>query len=354
LTAVDHALSITDGGVSIESAGTLEIDVEARGPILDSGSAGANIQGGKIVFDYTDSNDDPAAAVFATLADSYDNDFVTGQLRDTTAVTTGLALGWLDDQVSKVTVMGTPYGDANLDGVVDATDAAIATMNIDLSGVWADGDFDYSGVVSSSDITVAGTNLDWDVFLGLGDSALAAEVRSAYSDDNVTDREDMLAIFGYVHDTLVSNSSNLSATDFTDLQTIVASAGVLNMPNYVAVLAGDVVNGSLANTYYHEEVNEHWVETSLGDLGIGSTPDHLEKLVSKWFLGGDHPDTHPPESTALGNDPNTEFSLRKARFVSLPYSGDLRFAIRLGLACQGGRGTRCELTSVMRTAWISA
>ena len=45
----------------------------------------------------------------------------------------------------------------------------------------------------------------------------------------------------------VAADGTVSATDFSDLKTIVADAATLDMPGYVKVLATDVVDGNLAN-----------------------------------------------------------------------------------------------------------
>ena len=42
----------------------------------------------------------------------------------------------------------------------------------------------------------------------------------------------------------------MTATDFTDLKTIITDAAQYNMPSYVQVLASDVVNGNTANAHY--------------------------------------------------------------------------------------------------------
>ena len=75
-----------------------------------------------------------------------------GQFRDTTAVATGLTLGWLDDtSSSKVKVMATYAGDFNLDGVVDGLDRAIWMANAFSGSELAQGDANYDGVVNGLD-----------------------------------------------------------------------------------------------------------------------------------------------------------------------------------------------------------
>jgi hypothetical protein len=54
-----------------------------------------------------------------------------------------------------VTILGTHFGDANLDGVVDATDIAIVNAHMNQQGGWAQGDFDGDGWVTQCDLDIA-------------------------------------------------------------------------------------------------------------------------------------------------------------------------------------------------------
>jgi hypothetical protein len=51
-------------------------------------------------------------------------------------------------------VLGTQFGDVNLDGVVDAFDEAIATANLGQPGGWADGDMNCDGIVDAADLAI--------------------------------------------------------------------------------------------------------------------------------------------------------------------------------------------------------
>ncbi|MGD0572521.1 MAG: dockerin type I domain-containing protein [Sedimentisphaerales bacterium] len=53
------------------------------------------------------------------------------------------------------TILGTHFGDANLDGVVDATDIAIVNAHLGQQGGWAQGDFDGDGWVTECDLEIA-------------------------------------------------------------------------------------------------------------------------------------------------------------------------------------------------------
>ncbi len=54
-----------------------------------------------------------------------------------------------------LTILGTHFGDANLDGVVDATDIAIVNAHLGQQGGWAQGDFDGDGWVTECDLEIA-------------------------------------------------------------------------------------------------------------------------------------------------------------------------------------------------------
>ena len=63
-------------------------------------------------------------------------------------------VGISDDGVSKVTVAFTVFGDANLDGKVNAIDFNILASNFGLpNGTWDHGDFNYDGAVTAADFT---------------------------------------------------------------------------------------------------------------------------------------------------------------------------------------------------------
>jgi len=51
-------------------------------------------------------------------------------------------------------ILGTHFGDVNLDGVVDATDLAIATAHLGQQGGWAQGDVDGDGWVTQCDLDI--------------------------------------------------------------------------------------------------------------------------------------------------------------------------------------------------------
>ena len=143
-------------------------------------------------------------------------------------------------------------------------------------------------VTAASGAASASAALFIGVFPALNDAALAAYIESLDADGSIS-RNDMIQILKFV---AAENGGVLSSADFSDLQTIVADAAALDMPNYVQVLASDVVNGNPANAGYQGQ--------PLGNLAAGSTATQLTELMDKWFLGTDHPAAN---ANTVGNTP---------------------------------------------------
>ena len=140
-------------GLTTVQEGTLQFSgATAWNPILSLG--GADVQAGKLVFDYSgDGEFTPAADVFDKLDDAYDNGFLSGQIFSSEA-TTLCGLGWIDDTAnSQLTVQYAIYGDATLDGEVNADDLTKVLTNYNSAGNWATGDFTYDGVIDADDLT---------------------------------------------------------------------------------------------------------------------------------------------------------------------------------------------------------
>jgi hypothetical protein len=114
-------------------------------------------------------------------------------------------------------------------------------------------------------------------FLGLADAALAAYVRSLDLDGSIN-RADMIAILRNVQN---QPSGIVDATDMKDLRKIIQNSTKLKMPNYVKVLASDVVLGNSANAHYQG--------ATLGNLAAGDSCTKLGDLTDKWFYGDDLP-----------------------------------------------------------------
>ncbi len=138
------------GGLTTVAGGTLELAPSAQSCVLSGG--GADIQAGKVVFDYA-GGADPVATIQSLLKASYNNgQWNVGQFRDSIAAATGMTLGVLDNtSADTVTVMATYPGDFNLDGVVNSQDRAIWFANAFTGTTWQQGDANYDGAVDGRD-----------------------------------------------------------------------------------------------------------------------------------------------------------------------------------------------------------
>jgi len=155
--AVTLTAANTYTGPTTVYAGTLTLGgSNAWNPILNGG--GADIQDGKIIFNYT-SGADPASQILADLHTSYGTSsgphFVAANgakiFGSTANLTTGL--GWADDTSSnQVTIAHTLYGDANLDRTVSLADLTPVLTNYGTAGNWSQGDFNYDGWVTLTDL----------------------------------------------------------------------------------------------------------------------------------------------------------------------------------------------------------
>ncbi len=106
-------------------------------------------------------------------------------------------------------------------------------------------------------------------------TSLASLVASLDAAGSFT-RLDMIQILDYV----VANGA-VTAAELSELKTVVGEAATLHMPNYVQVLASDVINGNAANATYQG--------APLGNLAVGSSAAQLTDLIDKWFYGTDLP-----------------------------------------------------------------
>jgi autotransporter-associated beta strand protein len=150
--------SNTYTGSTIVQQGSLEVGTNTLDQMLNV-SAGADVQGGKIIYDYTDSG--TASMIKSLLATGYGQtpQFSQGKLRSTTA-TAAIGLGYSDNGAGKFTVVRTYYGDANLDGQVNSVDfnAVAAAFNTASGGVWTTGDFNYDGRINALDFNAVASN----------------------------------------------------------------------------------------------------------------------------------------------------------------------------------------------------
>ena len=111
-------------GLTTVAAGTLQLGADAQSLVLTG--IGCDIQGGKMLLDYSGSAPD----VRPLLKASYDVGWTDGKFK----IGGGRAdashgLGWGDDGLNDITIAYTFYGDATLDGYVDSDDLAKVLAN---------------------------------------------------------------------------------------------------------------------------------------------------------------------------------------------------------------------------------
>lgn len=143
-------------GVTTLLNGAIEFGSNARTPIFSGG--GADIEHGAMYFDYAGSADDPAATIQSLLTASHASNFASGQFVSS-AADAHHALGWMDNTLtSQVIVKLTFYGDANLDGTVNAADFVLLSNHFGSAAGWSQGDFNYDGTVNAADFVLLSNN----------------------------------------------------------------------------------------------------------------------------------------------------------------------------------------------------
>ena len=182
-------------GLTTIKAGTLHLGEYAQGPVMNpvltnpsvDGNTtpgavvgGVDIQGGKLILNYiqADPVHNPGVYtppdVLTRLTASYGTGWATGNIRNTTAGTTGLTLGWKDDTTNQqVTVMATLPGDANLDGSVTGADLSLLLSKYNQAGNWAVGDFNYDGSVTGADLSLLLSKYNQSVPASVAGAAVA-------------------------------------------------------------------------------------------------------------------------------------------------------------------------------------
>jgi hypothetical protein len=117
------------------------------------------------------------------------------------------------------------------------------------------------------------------------DPAMFSLVQSLFVDHTI-DRTDMIQI---LESASVDGAVTPTALAALEMLTTPQNEALLAMPDYVGVLASDVVNGNAANAHYQGQ--------PLGNLAQQTTPQAmattLTLLVDKWFYGTDLPAIDP-------------------------------------------------------------
>jgi autotransporter-associated beta strand protein len=150
------------GTTTVQHGGLVLAGAGAQSAVLGAGRGGADVQGGRLIFDYSGGSS-PQATVVPILKASHDNNGFnnTNQIRSTTA-DGSKGLGYNDDGTSKFTIGYTYYGDSNLDNTVDLTDFTFLAANFNKVGgaTWLQGDYNYDGNVDLTDFTFLAANFN--------------------------------------------------------------------------------------------------------------------------------------------------------------------------------------------------
>lgn len=154
------------------------------------------------------------------------------------------------------------------------------------------------------------------------DTGIRTLGKQQYRDGSLS-RNDMIALFRSVE------TGGVTATELADLKKIVSTTTLFGSATYVQVLSNKIVNGDPANAHYQG--------TALGNLAAGASGAKLEKLVSKWFLGTDHPTGKSDWGTTYNNYVQASGQL----FAHAPAYSDI---------VQGGLGDCYLLSSLAETA----
>ena len=108
----------------------------------------------------------------------------------------------------------------------------------------------------------------------MSDPTLRALARNDFERDGGITRGDMIGLLYQA-----ASGAAVSAADIQDLQAMVAAAGTLNVPGYVAELASKVVNGNPANWILGGAFGNS------GNLYAGAPASMLDNLIGDWFYG---------------------------------------------------------------------
>jgi autotransporter-associated beta strand protein len=126
---------------------------DAWDPVLNRG--GADVKGGRLVFDYNDDGSTIASQVKSILTAGFQQTpkFSTGPIRTSNTIDSIHTLGWIKDVAnSEVRVAYTYYGDADLNGRVNFDDYVRIDNGFNNHLLdWENGDFNYSGGIDFDD-----------------------------------------------------------------------------------------------------------------------------------------------------------------------------------------------------------
>jgi len=129
-------------------------------------------------------------------------------------------------------------------------------------------------------ISVNVLSMDQPSFDLIQSTSLANLFQSLYVDKSLSRNDAITILRSTVQDGVVDD------LEYVDLNTIFSTSTKYVMPDYVSVLARNVVGTNLAN--------KSFLGTKLGNLQSGSSALVMNHLIDKWFLGVDVPQVTNP------------------------------------------------------------
>jgi hypothetical protein len=121
----------------------------------------------------------------------------------------------------------------------------------------------------------------------LNDAGVAAVARKKFALHDALTFSDLLWLFRQAE-----SGKTVSADQLLSLRAVVANASLLNISAADEDLASKTVNGNPADSHYHGH--------RISALSVGSSSLVLRALVSKWFIGQDHPAASSPYEAVSG------------------------------------------------------
>jgi hypothetical protein len=147
----------------------------------------------------------------------------------------------------------------------------------DAVSVWATDSKDGWSNAKNFTITTKGAATDW-FDQNIKDLAVRSLARSLFINDNSYSRDEIIKIFQQA-----GQGGTVDSNEFADLNKLVTDTSYIKMADYVRVLSQKVALGNVANNKYQGG--------SLGNLNANDSSIKLDKLLNKWFFGGDRPST---------------------------------------------------------------
>jgi autotransporter-associated beta strand protein len=376
---VSGTLQLYAGTVSADVTGTAALEKLGTGTVVLGGnntySGGTIAQAGTLIAAYSTSLPGTVTGagtiiVQPTLCWSGQGDWTTG-----TWELDGTPTSWVDGasvviaagsdlslsttvNVSAITVQG----DATIEGsgtiilpasgsTVNVT-AGTATIEVAIAGgnpiKTGAGTADFLAPLASPPAVDGGQAIGPGAVFS-GDESLAALnpamfglVQSLFIVDQTIDREDMIQILQSAD---VGGAVTTTALSALEMLTTPQNESFLAMPNYVAVLASDVVQGNAANANYQGQ--------PLGNLAAqpddGTRATALTDLVDKWFYGTDLPAIDPTfvslsasysavAGPLYGDNPNPELQIPSSSDDEQGNLGDCYLIAALGAIADSSPG----------------